>query len=57
MLALRGETLVVAVPDKGWIRSLAVFEQQILQSAARFWGKPVATRIEFVSESTNGKNG
>lgn len=46
--ALRGDTLVVAVPEKGWVNLLATFERRILDATARFWGKPVASRIEFV---------
>jgi hypothetical protein len=49
-LGLRGDTLVIEVPEKGWISSVAAFERQILDASARFWGKPVATRIEFCIE-------
>jgi predicted nucleic acid-binding Zn ribbon protein len=48
-VALRGNTLVVSVPERGWITSLATFERQILQAAMRFWGKPMAEKIEFIS--------
>lgn len=48
-LSLRGETLFVAVPEKGWLSSMASFERQILAASTRFWGKPIATKIQFVS--------
>lgn len=52
-VALRGETLVIAVPEKGWIHSLAQFERRILDTALRFWGKPVAEKIEFILTAAN----
>jgi hypothetical protein len=47
LLSLRGDVLVVSVPEKGWVSSLANFERQILDAITRFWGKPVAARIQF----------
>lgn len=47
-LSLSGDTLRVRVPDRVWQNSLESFEKQILDSAARFWGKPVAAHVEFV---------
>ena len=54
LTAVRGNVLVVAVPEKGWITSLASFERQILQASARFWGKPMAERIEFIPAAASG---
>jgi len=48
LLSLKGDTLVIEVPEKGWINSVAAFEHQILEASTRFWGKPLAARIEFV---------
>ncbi len=55
-LSLRGDTLIVAVPDRAWLNSLGSFEQQILNATARFWGKPVATRIDFVQPPLKSKD-
>ena len=53
-LSIKGDTLVIGVPEKGWINSVASFEHQILAASTRFWGKPLAARIEFVClEPTN----
>ena len=45
--AVRGETLLVAVPDRTWKESLRPLEKLILETINRFWKKPAWEAIEF----------
>ncbi|MBI1955260.1 MAG: DUF721 domain-containing protein, partial [Acidobacteria bacterium] len=45
--AVRGKTLLVAVPDRTWKESLRPLEKLILETVNRFWKKPAWEAIEF----------
>lgn len=45
-LSLRGEVLVVAVPDPAWATQLRFLEKDILERLSEAAGTPVAARIE-----------
>ena len=45
--AVRGKTLLVAVPDRTWKESLRPLEKLILEAVNRLWKKPAWEAIEF----------
>ena len=47
---LRGDRLVVRVPDRGWSSSLDSYGGLILEAVNRFWGKTVVRSIQCVED-------
>ena len=47
---LRGDRLMVLVPDRGWSNSLDSYGGLILEAVNRFWGKTVVRSIQCVED-------
>ncbi len=45
--ALRGETLIVAVPDPSWLGSLRSMETMVLEAVNRFFGRDICRGVEL----------
>ena len=48
--SVRQNTLLVAVPDRTWKKTLSAMEKMMLEAVHRFCGEEVARTIEFVEE-------
>ena len=47
---LRGDRLMVRVPDRGWSNSLDSYGSLILEAVNRFWGKTVVRSIQCIED-------
>ena len=48
--SIRQNTLLVAVPDRTWKKTLSSMEKMMLEAVHRFCGEEIARTIEFVEE-------